>query len=164
MGVKPLEEQIAGLSDIGIRLERVAGLTVWEAQPVFAHQTAVFRIQTSIRPKTGAGCGCVHVADCSLSFSDGSQKRPDVSIFCRIPDETDSPITLLPEAVIEVISKDYEAKDYEVGVPFYLNAGVKDVITFDPQTLEVRHYRRDERMVYTSPQEMRLECGCLCTV
>ena len=29
-------------------------------------------------------------------------------------------MTLLPEAVIEIISKDYEAKDTLVGVPFYV--------------------------------------------
>ena len=164
MGIKPLEEQFAGLSDLGIRVERVGGLTVWEAQPVFTHQTAVFRIQTSIRTDVGRECGCVHVADCTLSFADGSRKRPDISIFCRVPDEIDSAITLLPEAVIDVISQDYEAKDYEVGVPFYLKTGIKDVITYDPRTGEVRHYRRDALTRYTSPWEVRLECGCLCTV
>lgn len=119
-----MEEQFSGLSDLGIRVERVGGLTVWEAQPVFAHQATVFRIQTSIRTVEGAGCGCVHVSDCTVAFPDGSLKRPDISIFCRVPDEQDSAVTLLPEAVIEVISKDYEAKDYDVGVPFYLKAGI----------------------------------------
>jgi len=164
MGIKPLEEQFAGVSDAGIRIERVSGLTVWEAQPVFKHQTTVFRIQSSIRPTVGGGCGCVHVADCTLAFADGSLKRPDISVFCRIPDEEESAVTLLPEAVIEVISKDYEAKDYEVGVPFYLGVGVKDVITLDPRTREVRHYRGEAVTHHTSPQEITLECGCICTV
>lgn len=56
-----MEERFSGLSDLGIRVERVGGLTVWEAQPVFAHQATVFRIQTSIRTVEGADCGCVHV-------------------------------------------------------------------------------------------------------
>ena len=106
----------------------------------------------------------MHVADCTLAFADGSLARPDISIFCRIPDEENSAVTLLLEAVIEVISKDYEAKDYDVGVPFYLKAGIKDVITFDPRTREVRHYRPDGIARYTSPREIGLECGCLCTV
>lgn len=164
MGVKPLEEQFSGVSDLGIRVERVGGLTVWEAQPVFKHQTEVFRIQTSIRRSEGGDCGCVHVADCSLLFADGSQKRPDISIFCHVPEEFESSVTLLPEAVIEVISKDYEAKDYDIGVPFYLRMGVKDVITLDPRTNEVRHYRHDAVTYHTSPIEITCQCGCLCRV
>jgi Uma2 family endonuclease len=164
MGTKPLEEQFAGVSELGIRVERVGGLTVWEAQPVFLHQTSVYRIQTSIRQGVQGACGCVHVADCTLAFPDGSLKRPDISVFCRVPDEEESAVTLLPEAVIEVISKDYEAKDYDVGVPFYLSAGIKDVITFDPRSGDVRHYRPDGMKRYTSPREISMACGCICTV
>lgn len=164
MAGKLLEEQFGGIIELGIKLERVAGLTVWEALPVFTHQTEIFRIQTTIRPSPGGGCGCVQVADLALTFPDGSEKRPDISIFCRVPDEEDSAVTLLPEAVIEVISKGYEAKDFQVGVPFYLAQGVKDVITLDPRSKEVRHYRRDGTNYYTSPTDFVLECGCLCTV
>jgi hypothetical protein len=71
---------------------------------------------------------------------------------------------LLPEAIIEVISKDYEAKDYEVGVPFYLKSGVKDVITFDPHTGAVRHYQGGEVTHHASPQTFLLACGCSCVI
>ena len=164
MTTKLLEQMFPGVDELGIRVERVGGLTVWEAQPVFQHQSEVFRIQTSIRPRPGSGCGCVQVADCALVFADGSQKRPDISIFCRVPDETETAVTLLPEAVIEVISKDYEAKDYDVGVPFYLRVGVKDVVTLDPRTREVRHYRREGVTYHLSVVEIVLECGCTCQV
>ena len=164
MAGKLLEEQFGGIIELGVKLERVGGLTVWEAQPVFKHQIAIDRIRDTIRPSIEFGCGCVHVADLSLVFPDGSEKRPDISIFCRIPDEDESAVTLLPEAVIEVISKGYEAKDFEVGVPFYLEQGVKDVITLDPRSKEVRHFRRDGTKNYTSPTDFVLECGCLCTV
>jgi Uma2 family endonuclease len=160
-----LEEQFAGLSDVGIRVERVAGLTVWEAQPVWVHQAAVDRIRSTIHASVeGGGCGCVHAADVTIAFADGSEKRPDISIFCRVPDEQDTAITLLPEAVVEVISKGYEAKDYEVGIPFYLSVGVKDVVAFDPRSGQVRHYRRDGVAYHDSPVEIGLECGCTCTV
>ena len=156
------------MDNAGIRLERVGGLTVWEASPVYKHQTAVDRIRNTIRPRTigGDGCGCVNVADVSVAFSDGSQKRPDVAIYCREPDEDEqeSAITLIPEAVIEVISKGYESKDYDVGVPYYLAQGVKDVITMDPRSKEVRHYTPSGLMQLTSPVEIVLECGCVCTV
>jgi len=164
MTTQLLEQMFPGVDTLGIRIERVAGLTVWEAQPAFQHQSEIFRIQTSIRPLPGSSCGCVQVADCTLAFADGSQKRPDISIFCRIPDEVEIATTLLPETVIEVISKDYEAKDYDVGVPYYLRVGVKDVITLDPRPGEVRHYRREGVTYHTPPVEIALECGCTCLV
>lgn len=165
MSEKLLAERFMLGDHLNVRLERAGKLTTWEAQPVYRHQAEIFRIQTSIRSRQeGSGCGCVHVADLSLLFPDGSEKRPDISLFCRVPDEEETAVTLLPEAVIEVISKDYEAKDYEVGVPFYLAQGVKDVITFDPRSKEVRHYRREGVTYHASPIEIILECGCVCTV
>src|SRR5947207_15792119 len=85
--------------DIGIRLEMVGGLPVWEAQPVYRHQSVIYRIQMSIRKleSTASGCECVHVSDVSVRFPDGSQKRPDIAIFCRVPDELDEEVRLLPE-------------------------------------------------------------------
>jgi Uma2 family endonuclease len=150
--------------ELGIRLEVVAGLPIWEAHPVWKHQKAVDRIRSSIRAAAGASCECVHAADVYVQFPDGSLKRPDVAILCREPDEQDDAITLVPEAVIEVVSKGYEAKDLEVGPPFYLSQGVKDVIVFDPTTLLVLHVRRDGALRKVSPQVIELECGCVCEV
>ena len=62
----------------------------------------------------------MHLADVSIHFPDGSFKRPDISIFCREPDEEDEAITLVPTAVVEVISVDYEVKDTTIGPQFYL--------------------------------------------
>jgi len=123
--------------ELGIRLEIVGGLPIWEPHPGWKHQKAVDRIRASIR-RTGASsetnpaCSCVHAADVYVSFADGSLKRPDISIFCREPSEEEEAVTLIPEAVIEVISKGYEAKDLEIGPRFYLSQGVKDVVVFDP--------------------------------
>jgi Uma2 family endonuclease len=105
----------------------------------------------------------VHAGDVYISFPDGSLKRPDISIFCREPDEDDEAITLVPEAVIEIISKGYEAKDLEIGPQFYLAQGVKDVVVFNPYTLLVLHIRRDRVNRMTSPVTIDLECGCRCT-
>lgn len=154
--------------ELGVRLEIVAGLPIWEAQPVWKHQKAVDRIRESIRSAAEGenGCRCEHVSDVYIRFPDGSLKRPDISLFCREPDpdEQDGIITLVPEAVIEVISKGYEAKDLEIGPHFYLSQGVKDVIVFDPYTLLVLHVRRDSVQRMVSPVEVELECGCVCTV
>ena len=147
------------------RLEVVGGLTLWEASPVFLHQEIIFRIQVSIKPLAGnSGCQCVHASDVAVRFPDGSLKRPDIAIFCRRPDNPEQETTLLPEAVVEIISQNYEAKDLVIGIPFYLSQGVKDVLVFNPITQGVIHARRDSRREYVSPVEIALECGCVCTV
>ena len=143
--------------ELGIRLEIVAGLPIWEPHPVYKHQKEVDRIRSSVVDP------CVHTANIYVSFPDGSLKRPDISIFCREPDEQEEAVTLVPEAVVEVISKGYEAKDLEIGPQFYLSQGVKDVVVFNPYTLVVLHVRRDGVERYISPVEMRLECGYTCT-
>jgi len=152
--------------ELGIRLEVVNGLTIWEAQPLYKHQKAVERIAQSIRPSPDAPeCQCVHALDVYVQFPNGL-KRPDISVFCREPTETEQEtvLTLIPEAVIEVVSKGYEAKDLEIGPSFYLSQGVKDVLVFDPSTLLVLHVRHGhvERMI--APVEVRLRCGCLVTI
>ena len=160
------EEMMVYAHDLGLRLEIVGGIPVWEGQPVLKHQEAVDRIRGSIRPANvgDQGCGCVHYYDIAMRFPDGSQKRPDIAIFCRRPDEEDAEVTLVPEAVIEIISRGYEAKDLQIGVPFYLAQGIKDVVTFDPYTLVVQHFQQGGKQVLPSPVQIRLACGCLCTV
>ncbi len=100
--------------------------------------------------------------DIYIAFPDGSLKRPDVSIFCNEPpdNEKDSATTLIPEAVIEIVSKGYETKDLEIGPRFYLLHGVKDVIVHDPATLLVLHVRRNATLRLVSPVQIALECGC----
>lgn len=100
----------------------------------------------------------------TISFPDASLKRPDIALFCREPDEQDEAIRLLPGAVIEVVSKGYEYKDLELGPPFCLAQGVKDVLVFDPQTLLVLHVRRDRAERLMSPVTRLLECGCTVTI
>ncbi len=151
----------------GVKLEIVGGIPVWEALPSYRHQNHVFRIQSSIRPaaSTGTGYGCVHVSDVYVRFPDGSLKRPDIAVFCSEPEEQAEAVTLLPEAVIEIISPGYEAKDLSIGVPFYLRSGIKDIIVLDPETGEVRHFRPGHsESRYQTPVSLALACGCEVTV
>nr|WP_254899468.1 Uma2 family endonuclease [Methylomagnum ishizawai] len=134
-------------------------MPLWEAQPVYKHQKAIDRIRASIAPVGPEAC-CIHASDVYVSFPDGSLKRPDIALFCREPDEEDEAITLIPEAVIEVISKGYEYQDLEIGPGFYLAQGVKDVVVFNPYTLAVLHVRRDGTEQGVSPVDIMLECGC----
>jgi Uma2 family endonuclease len=137
--VKVMDSRLLQAEELGIKLEIVNGLPLWEAQPVYRHQRAVDRIRSTITPVTAIACQCIHIADVYVSFPNGSLKRPDISIFCREPDEDEEAITLVPEAVIEIISKGYEAKDLQIGPPFYLSQGVKDIVVFNPYTLAVLH-------------------------
>ena len=161
-----MDERLLRADELGVRLEIVGGLPLWEAHPVYKHQKAIDRIRQTIAPieANTAACACVHASDVYVSFPDGSLKRPDIAIFCREPDEEDEAVKLLPEAVIEIISKGYEAKDLEIGPRFYLSQGVKDVVVFDPYTLVVLHVRRDGVTRQVSPVEIVLECGCKCVV
>ena len=165
-----MDSKFLRAEDFGIRLEIVAGLPIWEPYPVYKHQKAVDRIRATIESVAASSeasdgkCDCLHVSDVYISFPDGSLKRPDISIFCREPEEDESAIKLVPEAVIEVISKGYEAKDLEIGPRFYLSQGVKDIVVFDPYTLVVLHVKREEVARLVSPVEISLSCGCRCIV
>lgn len=164
-----MDPRLLRADELGIRLEIVGGLPIWEPHPVWKHQKAIDRIRGTIEKlpqlfDPGKECVCIHASDVYISFPDGSLKRPDIAIFCREPEEEDEAITLIPEAVIEVISKGYEAKDLEIAPHFYLSQGVKDVVVFDPYTLLVLHVRRDQVVRQVSPVTLDLECGCRCTV
>ena len=160
-------EKLVTANDLGVRLEVANGLPIWEAMPSYRHQKHVRRISGSVRPGSASnGCECVTVDDVYVQFP-GSLRRPDIAVFCHEPPDSqqDSAITLVPEAIIEVISEGYEAKDLQIAPGFYLGHGVKDVVVFDPKNLMVLHHaqgRVAQRMV--SPVEIALACGCVITV
>ena len=164
-----LGRQFLRAEELGVKLEIMGGLPIWEAHPVWRHQKAIDRIRATIMPIPSVSplpkpCACIHASDVYISFPDGSLKRPDIAIFCAEPPDDDEAITLIPEAVIEIVSKGYEAKDLELAPHFYLAQGVKDVVVFDPYTLLVLHVRRDQAQRLISPVTLDLECGCRCVV
>jgi Uma2 family endonuclease len=159
-----MDTKLLTAAELGIRLEIVGGIPLWEAQPLYKHQKAIDRIRATIMPSGENHCACVHAADVYVSFPDGSLKRPDIAIFCREPAEEEEAIRLIPEAVVEVISKGYEYKDLDIGPTFYLAQGVKDILVFNPYTLVVLHVRRDGSAHHLSPVTLALECGCTVTL
>lgn len=159
-----MDSQLLRADELGIKLEFVAGLPIWEASPVLAHQEAVDRIRDSIGKVGETVCECLHYADIYVQFPEGSLKRPDIAVFCERPTEREEAVTKIPEAVVEILSKGYEKKDLEIGVPFYLANGVKDVVVFNPYTNEVLHFRQNETREFLSPVEIEFECGCSCVV
>lgn len=158
---------LAQADEAGYRLEIINGLGVWEVMPSRRHIDAESRIERSVRPdpEAGSDCGCHAYRDLYIRFPDDSLRRPDIAIFCREPDEQDEAVTLIPEAVVEILSKGSERKDLELSPPFYLAQGVKDVVVLDPYTGIVWRHRVDggvERL--QSPVDLKLCCGCLVTV
>jgi Uma2 family endonuclease len=167
MNPQMLRQALLDADEAGYRLEIISGLGVWEAHPGIKHVRANRRIERSLRPDPEAegqgGCECVAYTDLYVLFSDGSLRRPDVAVFCREPEEEDGATQLVPEAVVEVVSRGSEVKDFDLSPPFYLRVGVKDVIVVDPYTGTVIHHRRDGTQRLASPVDIRLECGCLLT-
>src|SRR5215831_15773487 len=161
-----IDELFMIADDAGVRLEIIGGLPIWEALPNLTHQEAIDRIRQTFRPaEPGAGgCECLHYSDLHIKFPDGSDKRPDISVFCHRPRETDSAVTEVPEAVVEVISKGYEKKDLELGPPFYLKHGVKDIIVYDPYTKITRHFTAAGQREYEESVTLTLQCGCQVTL
>jgi Uma2 family endonuclease len=158
-----LRAALEAADEVMIKIEMVGGVPVWEAMPGPKHQRLVLAIANSVRKTDGASgdCGCHTLLDVGVRFPDGSYKRPDVAIFCEAPNEELPTVEVIPDAVVEVLSKGYEAKDLKIGLPFYLSQGVKDVIIYDPQDLSVLHARRSERRDLKAPVRITCECGCV---
>ena len=160
----PIEKLLRDADAIGVRLEIIDGLPVWEASPVYFHQAEIDRIRSSIKPLEDRALE--HVSSVCFRFKDGSLKRPDIALLGRKPleSEMDSALEIVPEAVIEIISEGYEDKDMRLAPGFYLTQGVKDVLIFDPRAKLIWHHRVDGVKRFNSPQDFKLECGCECVI
>jgi Uma2 family endonuclease len=137
---------------------------IWEASPSPLHQIFVRDIEASIRASAepGSECACEHIADAYIRLPDSSLVRPDIAIFCTpIPRQREA-YAAVPAAVIEIVSPNYEAKDYEELPPVYLANGVRDVVVVDPEQSVYTHYRPGRsRSIQPLPHHLLLECGCL---
>lgn len=161
-----LYDLMLAADEAGIKLEWVQGNPTWEASPALRHQRVVDRISLSIEPtkgRSGSGCECEAVRDVYIRFPDGSLKRPDIAIFCQKIADTDEAIETVPDAVVEVVSKGFERKDLEVGPPFYLSQGVKDVVVVDLDR-RAHHFTTRGVEIYDPPRVLNLECGCTVTL
>jgi Uma2 family endonuclease len=158
-------EHLVEMADnAGVKLEMTGGIPTWETFPGPRHQKAVGRIFATVERSSEDRCACFQLLDTYIRFPDGSLKRPDIAVFCEEPPDIDEAYPKIPEAVLEVLSKDYEKKDTHISAPFYLEQGVKDVILFDPRTGDITHRRRDGDKLLRSPVTIQLECGCRITV
>lgn len=161
-----IEDMFLVADDAGVRLEVIGGLPVWEALPNLTHQKTIDRIRAAFTPSqlVNGDCECLHYSDLHIKFPDGSDKRPDIAVFCHEPTETETAVTQVPDAVIEILSKGYEKKDLELGPPFYLGQGVKDIVVYDPYTKVIKHFDADGERELQSPAKLTFHCGCQVTV
>ncbi|MEM8532872.1 MAG: Uma2 family endonuclease [Chloroflexota bacterium] len=152
-----------------IKLEITGGTRTWRLLPSPRHQKLIDRVRATIEPIPDSdrsyGCGYYHLADVQLKFPDGSFKRPDIAIFCTEPPDIDESWEQVPEAVIEVISPNYEEKDLSINPPWYLAQGVRDVLIVDPRTEQITHWRHATAVItHTMPYDVDLLCGCRVTI
>ena len=157
-----LEAALRAADEALIKVEMVGGIPVWEGMPSPKHQRVVQQIGQSVRRIGGheGDCGCFSLIDVTIRFPDGSFKRPDVAIFCRQPDDDLPSVEIMPEAVVEVLSRGYEAKDLEIGLPFYEALSIADIVIVDPRTFDVLHVQKGARRQFQAPVELDLLCGC----
>lgn len=163
----PEPDEILQLLQHGaIKLERTAGIPTWEALPSSRHQIIVDQIRATIAStKTDdSACSCHHLADVAIRFPDSSFKRPDIAIFCEQPPMQDEALSLLPVAVIEIISQGYEYKDVTLNPPFYLGHRLQDVVVVDPFAQRVTHYTSTAVTTLPTPTRLHLHCGCTCLI
>jgi hypothetical protein len=141
----PTFQDIQQLAYHGVRLEITGGLPTWEATPGALHNGTVDDIRQALtrRNPPDAPCGCHHIADTYIEFAANLLRRPDIAIFCEKPPRPDGAISsIIPGAVVEVLSAVYEQKDRDA-VALYLNAGVLDVLLVDLRQRTVEWYRRE---------------------
>lgn len=152
--------------DGAIKLEITGGIPTWEASPGSRHQRVIDRIRASIKPipNSDKGCECAHLSDVYIRFPDGSLKRPDIAIFCIEPPDQDEALTVIPQAVVEVISPGYEYKDLSLNPQFYLAQGVLDVVIVDPRSGVITHYRTTQVSNLRAPVTLELLGGCVCVI
>lgn len=160
-----LWDLMARAEELGLRLEMTDVGIVWEAMPGLRHQEIAIEIYGAIRnAPDGGGCECYRALDVPVRFPSGVVKRPDLSIFCRRPPQDEGFVLDVPEAVVEITSPDYEAKDLVSGPPLYLANGVKDVIVLHRATGTVYHTTVSDSRQLLSPATVALRCGCTVTV
>lgn len=145
------------------------GQRIWEASPSPRHQMIVDEVRATIRPRTlpnceSSACACSHLADVCIRLPDGSLVRPDIAIFCTRPPRQQHALTLVPTAIIEVLSPQYETKDLHDLPPVYLANGVLDVLVVDADQRQVTHFQQTEITLLPMPLQIDLQGGCCCGV
>jgi Uma2 family endonuclease len=152
--------------NIPLRISLTGNVPTWELSPSALHQGIIDDIRATIRlpPERASGCGCFHIADVWLRLPGIGLRRPDIAIYCERPPRQRTALTLVPTAVIEIVSAGYEHKDLDA-VPLYLAAGIADVVLVNPETTFVTHYTTDGAVAsHQAPCRLEFQSGCVCDI
>lgn len=160
-----LEMLTASADHSHVKLQMTAGVPTWEAMPGFKHQRIVQSVFLSVRraPGSEGDCGCHRFTDVMICFQDGSFRSPDVAIYCQEPPDVDGAGDVIPVAVIEIVNQDYELKD-QIGLPFYLEQGIADVVLYDPRKNEAVHATPLGQTLHQAPVDLTFACGCAVSI
>ncbi|RYG45078.1 Uma2 family endonuclease [bacterium] len=160
-----LEAIVQSADESLVKVEMAGGVPTWEAMPGVRHQRIIRLVANSVRrsPQEEGDCGCHVYEDVYVRFPEGSFKSPDVAIYCEELPDVDGATDVIPVAVVEIVSKGYEAKD-RIGLPFYLSQGIADVVVYDPRTREVIHATPQGQNMHTAPVDLTFACGCAVTI
>lgn len=150
----------------GVSLHQIGQQPIWDLLPSSLHQGVMMDVVYSVRRSEGLSddCGCHTLVETYVRLPDGSLRRPDVLIYCQKPPRTRTALTVVPEAVVEILSPNGTFKDLQIGPPNYLSNGVKDVLVVDPETEIATHFRRDGTALRRRGDLVILECGCELTL
>lgn len=138
-GTYTLEDYLALPDDQ--RVELIDGVFYDMSAPYPVHQDICFMLghyfQNYIEEKGGPCRVLPSPIDVQLDKDDKTVVEPDLCIVCR-PELIDGPrIYGAPDLLIEILSKSTRKKDLTLKAAKYMNAGVREYWTVDPEKLKI---------------------------
>lgn len=138
-GTYTLEDYLALPDDQ--RVELIDGVFYDMSAPYPVHQDICFMLgyyfQNYIEEKGGPCRVLPSPIDVQLDKDDKTVVEPDLCIVCR-PDLIDGPrIYGAPDLLIEILSRSTRKKDLTLKASKYMNAGVREYWTVDPEKLKI---------------------------
>jgi Uma2 family endonuclease len=136
------EAEFLALPESNQRIELIDGEVIVPPSPTFEHQTAVGRLFNALSGWAAkqAPQPTVALAPLDVRFGPSRILQPDLMVFLRpLPRDIETPITRVPELVIEVLSNN-RSYDRFTKRALYAEAGVKEywLVDIDGSRIEVR--------------------------
>jgi Uma2 family endonuclease len=147
-GLRMTAEGFFALGETDERLELIDGVTAVSPSPIPLHQMVVqgvaFQLFVFARGCTGKGMPAPSVlVDTDVRFDKRLVYRPDISVYTpgRLTD-VPARLELPPDLIVEVLSESSRGLDLVTKRHDYERFGVGEYWVVDPESLEVRVWRR----------------------
>jgi Uma2 family endonuclease len=136
------EAEFLALPESNQRIELIDGEVIVPPNPTFEHQTAVGRLFNALSGWAAKQVPqpTVALAPLDVHFGPNRILQPDLMVFLRpLPRDIETPITRVPELVIEVLSNN-RSYDWFTKRALYAEAGVEEywLVDIDGSRIEVR--------------------------